>query len=314
MFHLPRVVLCLLAIALHLRLVVGHCKIVNVAARLDQPGTRSHGFVVDRHGKYPWHVGEPGDAGADAVFFSPVVEYVANPKFPCGQLVILPNGVDIPSALAQAEADGVATSAPDGSFEAQIFQVNRDGAGECTCEYDTSATAKSWNKCKTLINPPGIDGMWQSDRTNHTAKFQIPSSTVCRGGAFKDKCIIRIRCGWKSRFGGCFALKTPSSPKPLQLKVLGSQSTSNSNGGDVASLAAKVFSVMQSSGALVPLSKANKRSNHKVTRRSNASGASAPVDLVAAKVIELIKSSNMRVKQDKAAIVAQAYITSSSRS
>jgi hypothetical protein len=94
-----------------------------------------------------------------------------------------------------AEANGVATTASDGSFEALIFQVNRDGGGSCTCEYDTvsdesnilprvsfvesgchiqTGTAKSWNRCKTLVNPPGIQGMWQSDRTNHTAKFQMP--------------------------------------------------------------------------------------------------------------------------------------------
>lgn len=311
MFSLARVSFCLLAVALHLRVVLGHCKIVNVAARLDQPGPRSHGFIVDLHGKYPWRLGQPGDAGADAVFFSRKVEYVANPQFPCGQLAILPNGVDIPSALAQAEASGVATSAPDGSFEALIFQVNRDGGGQCTCEYDTTATAKSWQRCKTLLNPPGIQGMWPNDRKNHTAKFQLPSSTICRGGAFQDKCIIRLRCGWKLRFGGCFAMKTPSSPKPLRLMVAGGQSTTSSNGGNAASLAAQVFSIMQAKGALVRQSKTQRQ---RVVQKKTFQSASISVDSIAAKVIELIASANMRVKADKATIVAKSYRPANSKS
>ncbi|KAH9467805.1 hypothetical protein Pst134EA_011428 [Puccinia striiformis f. sp. tritici] len=230
MLSASRVLAPLIGAAILLRPVLGHCKIVNVASTLSAAGPRSHGFGVDFTGKYPWHINEPGDAGADAVFFSPRVEYVANPQYPCGQLVTMPKGLDIKSHLAQAEAKGVATTAADGSFEALIFQVNRDGGGSCTCEFDPTGTATSWNRCKTLVNPPGIQGMWQSDRTNHTAKFQLPSSTVCRGGVFQDKCLMRIRCGWMLRFGGCFALKTPSSPRPLQLKVSNGGSSSVSNG------------------------------------------------------------------------------------
>ncbi|POV99334.1 hypothetical protein PSTT_13851 [Puccinia striiformis] len=275
MLSASRVLAPLIGAAILLRPVLGHCKIVNVASTLSAAGPRSHGFGVDFTGKYPWHINEPGDAGADAVFFSPRVEYVANPQYPCGQLVTMPKGLDIKSHLAQAEAKGVATTAADGSFEALIFQVNRDGGGSCTCEFDPTGTATSWNRCKTLVNPPGIQGMWQSDRTNHTAKFQLPSSTVCRGGVFQDKCLMRIRCGehapeQREINAGCyvlvdvFALKTPSSPRPLQLKVSNGGSSSVSNGIDSA--AAKVFEAMKSKGALTPLSNAKRSTN---TRSSN---------------------------------------------
>lgn len=280
--------------------VLGHCKIVHVAAKLSQPGPRSHGFIVDRHGKYPWHVGQSGDAGGDAPYFSPSVQYVPNPKYPCGQIATLPQGIDIPSSLSQAEAEGVATVAADGSFEALIFQVNRDGGGMCTCEYDTSATAKSWQTCQTLINPPGIQGMWQSDRTNHTAKFQLPSSTVCRGGAFKDKCIVRIRCGFKLRFGGCVAVKTPSSPRPLQLKVVGGATN------DLSSMAVKIYSAMRVKGAIIPASQAKLSSKvvSKPATKNLPPSAASPIDAVALQVVRMIQTNNMRVVKQKAEIAA----------
>ncbi|WAR54624.1 hypothetical protein PtB15_4B241 [Puccinia triticina] len=302
----------LLGVAIFLQPVLGHCKIVTVASTLSAPGPKSHGFGVDLHGRYPWAVGQPGDAGADAVFFTPHVEYVANPQYPCGKLVTLPKGLDIKSHMAQAEAAGVATTAADGSFEALIFQVNRDGGGSCTCEFDPSGTATSWNRCKTLVNPPGIQGMWQSDRTNHTAKFQMPSSAVCQGGVFKDKCLMRIRCGWKLRFGGCFALKTPSSPRPLQLKVVGGGSSPAS--ASIDSLAQKVFNTMQAKGALQPLggTKPVLKHHRSIDAESRSTQRSAPVDAIAQKVILLIKQHQMKVVQPKAVMVAKSYSSSSS--
>lgn len=306
MFSCAPVLASMIGAAFLLRPVLGHCKIVDVAATFSQGGPRSHGFGVDRHGKYPWHVGQPGDAGADAVYFSPRVEWLPNPKYPCGQLATLPNGLDFLSYLSQAEADGVATTAADGSFEALIFQVNRDGGGSCTCEYDPTATAKSWNRCKTLINPPGIQGMWQSDRTNHTAKFQMPSSTVCRGGAFKDKCLMRIRCGWKLRFGGCFALKTPSSPRPLQLKVANSRSSSGSISVD--SVAQEIYGALSAKGALVPASNVKKsKKHHRSTDLESSMELTSQVDAVAAKVIQLMKQHHMKLVEQKASIVAKSF-------
>ncbi|EFP86374.1 hypothetical protein PGT21_030346 [Puccinia graminis f. sp. tritici] len=307
MLSAPRVLASLSVVATLLRPVLGHCKIVTVASTLSAPGPRSHGFGIDLHNKYPWKVGQPGDAGADAPFFSPHVEYVPNPQHPCGELVTLPKGLDVQSHMSQAEASGVATTASDGSFEALIFQVNRDGGGACTCEFDTTGTAKSWNRCKTLVNPPGIQGMWQSDRTNHTAKFQMPSSTVCRGGVYKDKCLMRIRCGWKLRFGGCFALKTPSSPQPLKLKVTGGGSSASSS--NVDSMAAKIFQNMQAKGALKPTggAKASPKQHRSADAASRADQNNSQVDAVASKVMQLIKQHNMKVVQPKAVMLAKSY-------
>jgi len=307
MFSFAPMLASMIGAVVLLRPVLGHCKIVDVAANLRQGGIRSHGFGVNRHGKYPWHVGQPGDAGADAVYFSPHVEWVPNPKFPCGQLATLPKGLDFQSFLSQAEAEGVATTAADGSFEALIFQVNRDGGGSCTCEYDPTATAKSWNRCKTLVNPPGIQGMWQSDRTNHTAKFQMPSSTICRGGVFKDKCLMRIRCGWKLRFGGCFALKTPSSPSPLRLKVANGRSSSGSI--NVNSVAAQIYGALSSKGALVPDSKAKLSAKHhrSTDLELGSSQQASQVDAVAAQVIQLMKQHHVKLVQQKANIVAKSF-------
>jgi len=306
MMSVARVLAPLIGVSVFLgiRPVVGHCKIVTVAATLGGSGPRSHGFGVDQHGKYPWHIGQPGDAGGDAVYFSPHVEWVPNPRFACGQLATLPKGLDIQSSLSQAEAEGVATTAPDGSFEALIFQVNRDGGGACTCEYDTTGTAKSWNRCKTLVNPPGIQGMWQSDRTNHTAKFQMPTSTVCQGGVFKDKCLMRIRCGWKLRFGGCFAMKTPSSPPPLQLRVVGGTSSSPSNSVD--SLAARIYETLRSQGAIAPVVKKLLKHHRSIELERRADQRTSQVDAVAAKVIQLMKQNNMALVVQKAQAVANS--------
>ncbi|PLW10644.1 hypothetical protein PCANC_17810 [Puccinia coronata f. sp. avenae] len=142
--------------------------------------------------------------------------------------------------------------------------------------------------------------MWQSDRTNHTAKFQMPSSTVCQGGVFKDKCLMRIRCGWKLRFGGCFVMKTPSSPPPLQLRVLGGTSSPPSNSVD--SLAARVFDNLRSQGAIAPVvKKLSKHRSMELERRADLS--TSQVDAVAAKVIQLMKQNNMALVVQKAKAV-----------
>ncbi|POW16215.1 hypothetical protein PSHT_06803, partial [Puccinia striiformis] len=280
-----------------LRPVLGHCKIVNVASTLSAAGPRSHGFGVDFTGKYPWHINEPGDAGADAVFFSPRVEYVANPQYPCGQLVTMPKGLDIKSHLAQAEAKGVATTAADGSFEALIFQVNRDGGGSCTCEFDPTGN-------RYVMEP--LQNVGQSPR-NPRDVAKRPHESYCEISIAQDKCLMRIRCGWMLRFGGCFALKTPSSPRPLQLKVSNGGSSSVSNGIDSA--AAKVFEAMKSKGALTPLSNA-KRST-KQHRSSNieerADQKSTQVDAVALKVISMMKEKKMGLVQQKATLVAKSF-------
>ncbi|POV97216.1 hypothetical protein PSTT_15167, partial [Puccinia striiformis] len=284
MLSASRVLAPLIGAAILLRPVLGHCKIVNVASTLSAAGPRSHGFGVDFTGKYPWHINEPGDAGADAVFFSPRVEYVANPQYPCGQLVTMPKGLDIKSHLAQAEAKGVATTAADGSFEALIFQVNRDGGGSCTCEFDPTGPLRHG----TAANESKGCGKATARIILRNFNAQLDGLP---GGVFPGQVFDA----------------NPLRPRPLQLKVSNGGSSSVSNGIDSA--AAKVFEAMKSKGALTPLSNA-KRST-KQHRSSNieerADQKSTQVDAVALKVISMMKEKKMGLVQQKATLVAKSF-------
>lgn len=307
---------------LAIRPVAGHCKLVRTAAKLSPDGVfdqpQSWGFGVAKDNEFPWFKSQGLDAGADAPYFSKKIEWVENPQYPCGMNEQW-GPLNIPAWLAQSEASGVATIGEDGKFETEIFQVNRDGGGECTCEFDTAAKGTNWQKCETLKNPPGIDGMWPVDRVNHTAIFQLPSGTSCGGGMFENKCIVRIRCGWKLRFGGCLALTTASSPAPLALQVVssGGQTIANPSNGiladsDFKAMAQQVFDAMKAKGMLVNKSagyakthkrKCNEGSSENETPSLMKRADSMPVQVdnhkstIAANVVLLMKSNNMVLAQ-----------------
>uniref|UniRef100_A0A0S1MK98 Secreted protein n=1 Tax=Phakopsora pachyrhizi TaxID=170000 RepID=A0A0S1MK98_PHAPC len=270
---------------------------------------------------------QAGDAGADSEVFTESKEFVANPNPPCGMRAKM-GALDFDSSFSQAEAMGVGNTLEDGSFEALIFQVNRDGGGQCTCEYNTVGQPDKFKFCKTLINPPGQNGIWPQDRVNHTAKFQLPRDTTCRGGMFKDKCLIRIRCGEFLRFGGCLAIKTPASPHKLQLKVVIGGKTSMKTKpdlprNDVSSIAQKVFNTLKAKGAFVPISSGRyKRSpamhihalQHVRTLGVTPlkSNFDSMADEISFKVIELMRANKVFLVAKKAKSILKDYRDSTS--
>ncbi|KAG0141529.1 hypothetical protein CROQUDRAFT_283937 [Cronartium quercuum f. sp. fusiforme G11] len=295
--------------------VAGHCKLVRAAVKLPADGVFdqpiSFGFGVALDNSFPWFMWQGRDAGADAPVFWPKIEYVENPPHACGETEQW-GPLNIPAWLGQSEASGVATVGIDGKFETQIFQVNRDGAGECTCEVNTDATATSWNKCTTLVNPPGIKGMLPVDRVNHTAVFQLPPNTVCKGGYFGDKCIVRIRCGWKLRFGGCLAIRTAQSPSPKVLSVgscANSSAELSSSGvdlteSDITALAMQVLEALKAKGKVTTSCNSNELGGTSSASTTNTHMKRAQEELplsetklkhIAQKVVELLKQEHLVV-------------------
>ncbi|KAH9452232.1 hypothetical protein MJO28_008892 [Puccinia striiformis f. sp. tritici] len=166
-----------------------------------------HGFGVNLHGKYPRQKGIAGDAGGDSTVFETGTD---NPTPACGRTPEF-GPVDIPAWLSQAEGDGLPAAHANMSVVADAFQVNRDGGGPMSCEFNEDATAASWKPMVMILNQAGNSGIQNEARTNQTVVMSFPQGAKCTGGWSQAACIVRCRTGVNKRFGGCFAVKLSGS-------------------------------------------------------------------------------------------------------
>ncbi|KAI9603200.1 hypothetical protein H4Q26_002517 [Puccinia striiformis f. sp. tritici PST-130] len=170
-----------------------------------------HGFGVVRDLESSWQIsrqkGIAGDAGGDSTVFETGTD---NPTPACGRTPEF-GPVDIPAWLSQAEGDGLPAAHANMSVVADAFQVNRDGGGPMSCEFNEDATAASWKPMVMILNQAGNSGIQNEARTNQTVVMSFPQGAKCTGGWSQAACIVRCRTGVNKRFGGCFAVKLSGS-------------------------------------------------------------------------------------------------------
>ncbi|CAH7666642.1 secreted protein [Phakopsora pachyrhizi] len=201
------------------------------------------GFGVNTDGKYPRKLGRSGDAGGDSTVFETGTD---NPSPACGRTPEL-GELDIPAWLSQAEGEGLPAAYSNGSIVAEAFQVNRDGGGPMSCEYNQDATATSWKSMFLTLNQAGNSGIYNVNRFNSTVVINFPQGAKCTGGWTGTACIVRCRTGVNKRFGGCFAAKLSSS-NLFTFISKGSQSLSDAQ---LDVIAQKIVSQMKLEGLLV---------------------------------------------------------------
>ncbi|KAA1065645.1 hypothetical protein PGT21_006083 [Puccinia graminis f. sp. tritici] len=180
---------------------------VSLVAIYGSNGAVGHGFGVNLYGKYPREKGIPGDAGGDSGVFQTGTD---NPSPPCGRTPEL-GPIDIPAWLDQAEGSGLPAAYANMSVVVDAFQVNRDGGGPMSCEYNEDATATSWKPMFMSLNQAGNSGIQNQVRSNETVVMNFPEGAQCTGGWTQSACIVRCRTGVNKRFGGCFAVKLSGS-------------------------------------------------------------------------------------------------------
>lgn len=180
---------------------------VSLVAIYGSNGAVGHGFGVNLYGKYPREKGIPGDAGGDSGVFQTGTD---NPSPPCGRTPEL-GPIDIPAWLDQAEGSGLPAAYANMSVVVDAFQVNRDGGGPMSCEYNDDATATSWKPMFMSLNQAGNSGIQNQVRSNETVIMNFPEGAQCTGGWTQSACIVRCRTGVNKRFGGCFAVKLSGS-------------------------------------------------------------------------------------------------------
>lgn len=190
-----------------------------------------HGFGVNLDGKYP-RTGTEGDAGGDSTVFETGTD---NPSPACGNTPEW-GPLDIPAWLSQAEGLGLPAAYSNLSVVALSFQVNRDGGGPMSCEYNEDATATSWKPMFMTLDQAGNSGILPVQRHNATVVMNFPEGAVCRGGWTTTACIVRCRTGVNKRFGGCFAVKLADSvASGVMRDVSTTDSLSNETDSTVAS-------------------------------------------------------------------------------
>lgn len=198
-----------------------HLSLINIYG---SNGAVGHGFGVNLYGKYPRVRGVPGDAGGDSGVFQTGTD---NPLPACGRTPEL-GPIDIPAWLDQAEGYGLPAAYGNLSVVVDAFQVNRDGGGPMSCEYNEDATATSWKPMFMTLNQAGNSGIQNQVRSNQTVVMNFPEGAQCTGGWSQTACIVRCRTGVNKRFGGCFAVKLAGAvPTALTTMAADLNSTAN---------------------------------------------------------------------------------------
>lgn len=201
-----------------------------------------HAFGVNLHGKYPREKGIAGDAGGDSTVFETGTD---NPTPACGRTPEF-GPLDIPAWLSQAEGGGLPAAYANMSVVADAFQVNRDGGGPMSCEFNEDATAASWQPMFMSLNQAGNSGIQNEVRTNQTVVMNFPQGAKCTGGWSQAACIVRCRTGVNKRFGGCFAVKLSGSPSTaVTTSVTASLLDSDSKANDTNSAPSVGSSTLQ---------------------------------------------------------------------
>lgn len=234
--------------------VNAHLSLITIHGSNNKVG---HAFGVHTDGKYPRRPGGAGDAGGDSGVFQTGTDH---PNPACGSTPEL-GQVDVTSWLSQAEGSGLPAAYSNGSLVVTAFQVNRDGGGPMTCEYNEDATTKSFKPMIMTLNQAGNSGILPLVRVNSTVVMTFPSGAKCNGGWTKTACIVRCRTGVNKRFGGCFAAKLASSNIPSLAAGSGKGSTGLTT-QQINQIAAAVFARMKSSGYVVSKS-AKSRTRHR---------------------------------------------------
>jgi len=197
----------LVATLIALSLVAQSLAHVSLISIYGSNGVVGHGFGVNLYGKYPRRAGVPGDAGGDSGIFQTGTN---NPSPSCGRTPEL-GPLDIPAWLEQAEGMGLPAAYANMSVVFEAFQVNRDGGGPMSCEYNEDATGATWKPMFMSLNQAGNSGIQNQVRTNETVVTNFLPGATCTGGWTGSACIVRCRTGVNRRFGGCFAVKLADS-------------------------------------------------------------------------------------------------------
>ncbi|KNZ54121.1 uncharacterized protein VP01_3039g1 [Puccinia sorghi] len=193
-------------------------------------GAVGHGFGVNLFGKFPRHQGVPGDAGGDSSIFQTGTD---TPSPPCGRTPEL-GPLDMIAWLGQAEERGLPAAYANMSVVIDAFQVNRDGGGPMSCEYNEDATGAAWKPMFMTLNQAGNSGIHNQVRTNETVVANFPPDAVCKGGWAANACIVRCRTGVNKRFGGCFAVKlADSTTAAVTTSAAGSPSSPMEGAADI---------------------------------------------------------------------------------
>lgn len=217
-----------------------------------------HAFGVNTEGRFPRILGEAGDGGADSGIFETGTD---NPNPPCGKTPELGN-IDVASWLNQAEALGVPAAYANGSVMVGAFQINADGGGPMSCEYNQDATATSWNPMKMTLNQPGREGVRNLLLTNVTVVMDFPPNAVCDGGFTRSVCIVRCRTGVNKRFGGCFAVKLAGTESSFQRAVINPAAVNRAlSTSEINAQAQSVVDSMKNQGLFVAASADSERLN-----------------------------------------------------
>ncbi|KAI8457423.1 hypothetical protein BY996DRAFT_4578427 [Phakopsora pachyrhizi] len=109
--------------------------------------------------------------------------------------------------LPKAESAGLASVGADGKVRMTLHQVNQDGAGPFTCDVDTNADGKDFQKMKVDKNVPGFAGLSRATAADIPLVASMPAGAKCTGGADGQTCIVRCRNGAAAGpFGSCVAV------------------------------------------------------------------------------------------------------------
>ncbi|MBW0524272.1 hypothetical protein O181_063987 [Austropuccinia psidii MF-1] len=237
--------------------ISAHASFVKVQGSNNVNG---HGFGVNIYGKFPRRMGLPGDAGGDCTVFQTGTN---TPNPPCGSTPEL-GKLDLTSWLSQAEGFGLPAAYPNMSVVATVFQVNADGGGPMSCEYNEDATATSWKPMVMTLNQAGNDGLQYINRVNETVVMGFPQGTRCTGGWTQTACIVRCRTGVNKRFGGCFAVKLSDSAQPIrQVSPSGSSGSADLSTSEINTIVSKVIAKMKKQKLLVSARSGSVYKRHK---------------------------------------------------
>ncbi|EGF97723.1 uncharacterized protein MELLADRAFT_73701 [Melampsora larici-populina 98AG31] len=234
--------------------VNAHLSLITIHGSNNKVG---HAFGVHTDGKYPRRPGGSGDAGGDSGVFQTGTDH---PNPACGSTPEL-GQVDVTSWLSQAEGSGLPAAYSNGSLVVTAFQVNRDGGGPMSCEYNEDATTKSFKPMTMTLNQAGNSGILPHVRVNSTVVMTFPSGAKCTGGWTQTACIVRCRTGVNKRFGGCFAAKLASS-NSLSLASGSGKGSTGLTSQQINQIAAAVIAQMKSSGYVISKS-AKSRTRHR---------------------------------------------------
>ncbi|EEB95246.1 hypothetical protein MPER_05814, partial [Moniliophthora perniciosa FA553] len=116
---------------------------------------------------------------------------------PCGA-TLQGGSIDIAQSFRVALQQGggqLPSLSPNGSITMTIHQVNADGGGPFTAQFNADGTGRTWENAVVTQQVPGANGILRGGPVDSQFTAQLPANTVCTGGPNNNACIIRINNG-----------------------------------------------------------------------------------------------------------------------